>query len=94
MNNLLLKAGFVDSPLTKDVGRLDPNPDVLSLLIDVLGHGVIVVDERARILHECPIRVPHGVTMFLKAGTVANSSPEAFAAAADRCEVFRIEPLD
>lgn len=51
MNNLLLKAGFVDSPLTQDVGRLDPNPDVLSLLIDVLGHGVIVVDERGRILH-------------------------------------------
>ncbi|MGV9861270.1 nitroreductase family deazaflavin-dependent oxidoreductase [Rhodococcus koreensis] len=52
------------------------------------------VSERARILREFPIRVPHGVTMFLKAGTVANSSPEAFAAAADRCEVFRIEPLD
>ena len=50
--------------------------------------------ERGRILHEFPTRVPHGVTMFLKAGTVANSSPEAFAAAADRCEVFRIEPLD
>ncbi|MFE7417888.1 nitroreductase family deazaflavin-dependent oxidoreductase [Rhodococcus sp. NPDC057529] len=52
------------------------------------------MSERARILREFPIRVPHGVTMFLKAGTVANSSPEAFAAAADRCDVFRIEPLD
>ncbi|MBV6756790.1 nitroreductase family deazaflavin-dependent oxidoreductase [Rhodococcus opacus] len=52
------------------------------------------VPERARILREFPVRVPHGVTMFLEAGTVANSSPEAFAAAADRCEVFRIEPLD
>lgn len=47
----LLKARFLDSPLTKDVGRLDSNPDVLSLLIDVLGHGVIVVDERGQILH-------------------------------------------
>ena len=52
------------------------------------------VEERGRILREFPARVPHGVTMFLKAGTVANSSPEAFAAAADRCAVFRIEPLD
>ena len=52
------------------------------------------MSERGRILREFPIRVPHGVTMFLEAGTVANSSAEAFAAAADRCEVFRIEPLD
>jgi DNA-binding CsgD family transcriptional regulator len=49
--NTLLKAGFADSLLTKDVGRLDAGPEVLSLLIDVLGHGVIVVDERGQILH-------------------------------------------
>ncbi|MFC9552472.1 nitroreductase family deazaflavin-dependent oxidoreductase [Rhodococcus sp. NPDC056960] len=52
------------------------------------------VAERGRILREFPARVPHGVTMFLKAGTVANATPEAFAAAADRCTVFRIEPLN
>ncbi|MDV7354694.1 nitroreductase/quinone reductase family protein [Rhodococcus oxybenzonivorans] len=51
------------------------------------------VSERGPILREFPVKMPHGVSMFLKAGTVENASPEAFEAAAPRCAVFRIEPL-
>lgn len=50
--------------------------------------------ERGAILREFPAKVPHGVAMFRKTGVVAGDSPEAFAAAAPRCAVFRIEPLD
>src|SRR5574340_1480254 len=50
--------------------------------------------QRGPILREFPAKVPRGVTMFLKAGTVENRSPEAFEAAAPRCAVFRIETLD
>jgi deazaflavin-dependent oxidoreductase (nitroreductase family) len=49
--------------------------------------------ERGSILREFPTKVPRGVPMFFKAGTVENASPEAFEAAAPRCAVFRIEPL-
>jgi hypothetical protein len=38
--------------------------------------------ERGQILREFPVKVPHGVTVFLKAGAVENASPEAFEAAA------------
>lgn len=49
--------------------------------------------ERGRILREFPSKVPHGVGMFLKAGTVESPTPEGFEAAAPRCGVFRIERL-
>lgn len=49
--NTLLKAGFAESSVSQDAGRLESGPDVLSLLIDELGHGVIVVGERGQILH-------------------------------------------
>jgi deazaflavin-dependent oxidoreductase (nitroreductase family) len=49
------------------------------------------VDERGPILREFPAKVPHGVTMFLKTGTVESPTPESFEAAAPRCGVFRIE---
>ncbi|HEY6739692.1 MAG TPA: nitroreductase family deazaflavin-dependent oxidoreductase [Actinopolymorphaceae bacterium] len=48
---------------------------------------------RGRILREFPVKVPHGVSMFLKTGVVANETPEAFEAAAPNVAVFRIEPL-
>ncbi|MEQ7124983.1 nitroreductase family deazaflavin-dependent oxidoreductase [Actinopolymorpha sp. B11F2] len=51
------------------------------------------VAERGRILREFPVKVPHGVTMFLKTGTVESPTPEGFEAAAQRCGVFRIERL-
>jgi deazaflavin-dependent oxidoreductase (nitroreductase family) len=47
--------------------------------------------ERGPILRAFPTQVPHGVSMFLKTGTVENASPEAFEAAAPRCPVFRVE---
>lgn len=50
--------------------------------------------QRGPILREFPAKMPHGVSMFLKTGTVADASPEAFEAAAPRCAVFRIEPTD
>lgn len=49
--------------------------------------------QRGPILREFPAKVPHGVSMFVKTGIVADASPEAFEAAAPRCAVFRIEPL-
>jgi deazaflavin-dependent oxidoreductase (nitroreductase family) len=49
------------------------------------------VSERGRILREFPAKVPHGVAMFLKTGTVESPTPEGFEAAAPRCGVFRIE---
>jgi DNA-binding CsgD family transcriptional regulator len=50
--NTLLDAGFLDSALSiADPGRLDSGPDVLSLLVDALAHGVVVVGERGHIIH-------------------------------------------
>jgi deazaflavin-dependent oxidoreductase (nitroreductase family) len=50
--------------------------------------------ERGAILREFPAKVPHGVAMFIKTGTVTDASPEAFEAAAPRCAVFRIDPAE
>ncbi|GLY63838.1 nitroreductase family deazaflavin-dependent oxidoreductase [Amycolatopsis taiwanensis] len=50
--------------------------------------------ERGAILREFPVKVPNGVAMFVKTGIVEDASPDAFEAAAPRCAVFRIEPLD
>lgn len=49
--NTLLTAGFLDASLSQDATHPDAGPEVLSLLVDVLGHGVIVVGERGQILH-------------------------------------------
>ncbi len=48
-------------------------------------------EERAPILKEFPREVPHGVQFFVKAGIVESPDPEAFAAAAPHCTVFRVE---
>lgn len=49
------------------------------------------VEERAAILREFPRLVPHGVQFFVQTGVVESPEPEAFAAAAPRCPVFRVE---
>ena len=49
--NTLLTAGLLDASLPQDATRPLEGPDVLSLLVDVLGHGVIVVGEHGRIIH-------------------------------------------
>lgn len=52
----------------------------------------LAVPERARVLRAFPQKVPHGVQFFVKTGVVSGPDPDAFAAAADRCPVFRVEP--
>lgn len=49
------------------------------------------VDERAPILREFPVQVPHG-TPFFERLLGLPADPDAFAAAADRCPVFRLDP--
>jgi deazaflavin-dependent oxidoreductase (nitroreductase family) len=49
-------------------------------------------EERAPILREFPRQVPHGVQFFEKMLNLPND-PEAFASAAPRCPVFRIDSL-
>lgn len=48
--------------------------------------------ERGPVLREFPKQVPHGVSMFMKTGVVAEPTPDGFAAAAPRVAVFRIDP--
>jgi hypothetical protein len=50
------------------------------------------VEERPPILREFPHQVPHGVQFFERVLGLPND-PEAFAAAAPRCAVFRIEAI-
>ena len=50
------------------------------------------VEERAAILREFPRQVPHGVPFFEKLLNLPGD-PEAFAAAAPRCPVFRLDSL-
>ncbi|MBB3039686.1 nitroreductase family deazaflavin-dependent oxidoreductase [Hoyosella altamirensis] len=50
-------------------------------------------EERAPILRAFPREVPHGVQFFVRTGVTAGPDPESFAAAADRCPVFRVEPI-
>ncbi len=50
------------------------------------------VEERGPILSEFPRQVPHGVAYFEKLLNLPGD-PEAFAAAAPRCPVFRFDPL-
>ena len=50
------------------------------------------VEERPPILREFPRQVPHGVQFFEKLLNLP-ADPEAFAAAAPRCPVFRLDSL-
>lgn len=50
------------------------------------------VEERPRILREFPEQVPHGVEFFERLLGLPNDA-QAFAAAAPRCPVFRIDSL-
>ena len=49
-------------------------------------------DERAVILTELPRVAARAVGIYVRNGMVDAPTPEAFAAAAPRCAVFRIEP--
>jgi deazaflavin-dependent oxidoreductase (nitroreductase family) len=49
--------------------------------------------ERRPVLRAFPAQVPHGVSMFVKAGVVTEPTPDGFEAAAPRVAVFRIEPV-
>ena len=53
---------------------------------------LVELDERARgpVLREFPVQVPHGV-QFFKLALGLDPDPDAFAAAAPHCRVFRIE---
>ncbi|WP_246257710.1 nitroreductase family deazaflavin-dependent oxidoreductase [Amycolatopsis anabasis] len=51
------------------------------------------VAERGPILREFPVKVPNGVAMMIKAGVVGSGDPDEFEALADRCPIFRVEPL-
>jgi hypothetical protein len=50
------------------------------------------VEERAPVLREFPKQVPHGIEFFERLLGLPND-PEAFAEAAPRCPVFRIDAL-
>ena len=52
------------------------------------------VEERVAIVREFPRQVPHGVRFFVLVGAVEPpADPAAFAAAAPRLTVFRVDPL-
>ena len=51
------------------------------------------VEERAPILREFPVQVPGGLPMFERLLDLP-SDPEAFAQAAPRCPVFRLDHAD
>lgn len=44
------------------------------------------------ILRAWPVRIPQGAKIMIDAGVVAEGTPDAFAALAGRCAVFRVEP--
>jgi hypothetical protein len=50
------------------------------------------VEQRGRVLREFPIQVPHGV-QFFQMTLGLSPDPEAFAAAAPQCPVFRVDSL-
>lgn len=49
--------------------------------------------ERAPILRSFPIEVPHGTQFFEKVHEI-EPTPDGFAQLADRCPVFRVEPVN
>lgn len=49
--NTLLTAGFLDASLSQDAIHQGAGADLLTLLVDVLGHGVMVVGGRGQIIH-------------------------------------------
>jgi hypothetical protein len=61
-------------------------------LIEQVALNELPVEQRGAILREFPRQVPGGVQFFERVVGIAND-PEAFAAAAAQCPVFRIEPL-
>ncbi len=50
--------------------------------------------ERGPIVSAYPTQVPHGVSMFVKAGTVERPTPGGFAADAANIVVFKIDPIN
>lgn len=50
-------------------------------------------DDREPILRAFPTEVPHGVQFFTRVYGV-EADPDQFAALADRCPVFRVEPYE
>jgi hypothetical protein len=46
---------------------------------------------RPPVLEQFPREVPHWVAFFVRSGIAESADPEAFAAAAPRCVVFRTE---
>ena len=48
----------------------------------------------ASILRDFPRKVPHGVQFFVRGGIVESADPEAIAAVAPRCPVFRVQRAD
>jgi len=51
-------------------------------------------DEARLVLGEFPVRVPTAISIMVDSGVVPDGSPEAFAALAGRCAVFRVEPAE
>jgi deazaflavin-dependent oxidoreductase (nitroreductase family) len=48
--------------------------------------------QRSVILREFPSQNPMGVGAFIRNGLVSDNSPDSFAAAAQQCPVFRVQP--
>ncbi|MEU7876012.1 nitroreductase family deazaflavin-dependent oxidoreductase [Dactylosporangium sp. NPDC049140] len=49
-------------------------------------------EQRGALLRHFPAQNPRGVGAFVRNGLVASPAPDDFAAAADRCPMFRAEP--
>lgn len=49
--------------------------------------------ERPRVLREFPAQIPFGVPMMVRAGYVERGTAEEFEQLADRCPVFRADPV-
>lgn len=47
-------------------------------------------EEKESVLRAFPVRVPHGVSFFVRLGLVTSASPDEFAAAAPGCAVFQV----
>ncbi|MGW4767336.1 nitroreductase family deazaflavin-dependent oxidoreductase [Nocardia sp. NPDC004278] len=72
------------------------------------GHGVLTRGRKTRIVNlievpeqqrepimrEFPTQNPRGTQAFIRNGLVDSASPDSFAAAAPRCPVFRVEPVN
>lgn len=81
------ETGWVKNARVVKVGTLTQGRGTERVALKELPH-----EERAPILREFPRQVPHGVAFFQQVLGIAND-PDAFAATAAQCPVFRIEPL-